>query len=63
MKIVNKSESSQVLTDSGRLVVAYPSEIEARAFLIGYRTATRDISDRVSLRTTELLTEIGGNGK
>ena len=60
MKLVTKSDSTQVLTDSGRLVVAYPSEVEARAFLIGYRTATKDITDRVSLRTSELLKEIGG---
>ena len=28
--------------------------------MIGYRTATRDITDRVSLRNSELLAEIGG---
>jgi hypothetical protein len=60
MKIVNKNESAQVLTDSGRLVVAYPTEVEARAFLTGYKSATRDIADRVSLRTSELIREIGG---
>jgi len=60
MKIVNKSESTHVLTEDGRLVVAYPSEAEARAFVIGYRTATRDHSDLVSLRNSQLLTEIKG---
>ncbi len=60
MKLVKKNESTQVLTNSGRLVVAYGSEDEARAFVVGYTTATRDIADRVSLRNSELLAEIGG---
>ena len=60
MKIVTKTENTQVLTDAGRLVVSYPTDAEARAFVIGYRTATRDITDRVSLRNSELLAEIGG---
>jgi len=60
MKIVNKNESCQVLTESGRFVVSYPTEVEARAFVTGYKTATRDVADRVSLRTSELIREIGG---
>ncbi len=60
MKIVKKNESTQVLTNSGRLVVAYGTEAEARAFVIGYNTATKDIADRVSLRNAELFAEIGG---
>lgn len=61
MKLVTKNESTHVQTDAGRLVVAYPTEAEARAFIVGYRTATRDISDRVSLRTSEMLSEIVGS--
>lgn len=58
MKIVEKGESTQVLTASGRLVVTYPTPAEARAFVTGYKTGWRDLLDRVKRRIDDMLGEI-----
>lgn len=60
MKLVNKNDSTQVLTDAGRLVIAYGSEAEAKAYVLGYSTAQSDFADLVSLRAAEIVREIGG---
>lgn len=60
MKIVKKSNSAEVLTDAGRLIIAYGTEAEAKAWVLGFSTAQHDHADRVALWSAELIREIGG---
>ena len=61
MRLVSRESSFQVLTESGHLIVSYPTESEARAFLVGYKTGVKDSAEKLMFRTREMLNEMKGS--
>lgn len=62
LKIVDRDNSSQVLTNQGRLVIEYPTHGECKAFIIGYTTCARDARDRAEKHLGELVAELEAAG-
>lgn len=60
MRVVERQESAQVLDHGGRIITTYGTKAEADAFVLGYKTATRDGGELFTRRVNETIAELKG---